>query len=71
MKQTNAIKTYRIVLEFGVQKQLCKHFGVSDETIRKALRYMCPDNELHNRIRREAIENYGGQRIQVTKPINI
>lgn len=71
MEQKNAIKTFRIVLEFGVQKKLCQHFGVSDETIRKALRYVCPNNEFHERIRREAINNYGGQRIQVTKRITL
>ena len=69
MEQKKAIKTYRIVLEFGVQKKLCELFGVSDETVRKALRYVCPNNEFHNRIRREAMENYGGQRIQITKTI--
>lgn len=70
MEQQKTIKTFRIVLEFGVQKKLCQHFGVSDETIRKALRYVCPDNKFHEQIRREAINNYGGQRIQITKPIN-
>lgn len=63
-------KSFRIVLEYGEQKRLCQHFGVCDETVRRALRYAGrQDNELHRKIRQEAIANYGGQEISVVRTL--
>lgn len=62
-------KTFRIVLEYGAQKKLAKHFGVCDETVRRALRYTSPDNDLHKKIRHEATTIYNGQEISVTRTI--
>lgn len=62
-------KTFRIVLEYGAQKKLAHHFGVSDETVRRALRYTSQENELHRKIRKEAITNYGGQEISITRTL--
>lgn len=62
-------KTFRIVLEYGAQKKLAHHFGISDETVRRALRYASQDNDLHRKIRQEAITNYGGQEITVTRTL--
>lgn len=65
---TKTSRNYRIVVEYGVQKRLCQHFGVCDETVRRALRYSGePGNELHRKIRQEAIQNYGGQEITVER----
>lgn len=67
---TKTSRTYRIVVEYGVQKRLCQHFNVCDETVRRALRYSGDNNnELHHKIRKEAISNYGGQQIMVEKRI--
>lgn len=67
---TKTSRTYRIVLEYGVQKQLCQHFGVCDETVRRALRYSGePGNELHKKIRQEAFR-LGGQEITIERPIH-
>lgn len=66
---TKTSRTYRIVLEYGVQKKLCQHFGVCDETVRRALRYSGePTNELHRKIRQEAFR-LGGQEITIEKAI--
>jgi len=62
-------KTYRIVIEHGVQKKLCQQFGVSDETVRRALRYASIDNPLHQKIRQEALTIYNGQEIPVVRTI--
>jgi hypothetical protein len=67
---TKTSRTYRIVVEYGVQKQLCQHFGVCDETVRRALRYSGEsNNELHKKIREEAFR-LGGQEITVEKIIH-
>lgn len=67
---TKTSRTYRIVVEYGVQKQLCQHFGVCDETVRRALRYSGEsNNELHKKIREEAFR-LGGQEITVEKLIH-
>ena len=67
---TKTSRTYRIVVEYGVQQPLCKHFGVCDETVRRALRYNGEStNELHKKIRKEAFR-LGGQEITVEKAIH-
>lgn len=67
---TKTSRTYRIVIGYGVQKKLSQHFGVSDETIRRALRYSgATSNMLHKRIREEAFR-LGGQEIVEERPIH-
>ena len=67
---TKTSRTYRIVIGYGVQKQISQHFGVSDETVRRALRYDgATGNMLHNRIREDAFR-LGGQEIMVERPIH-
>ena len=41
------------------KKRIASHFGVSGETVRKALKYII-NTELAVRIREEAIKNYAG-----------
>jgi hypothetical protein len=66
---TKTSRNYRIVVDYGVQKRLCQHFGVCDETVRRALRYSGDsNNELHRRIRTEAFK-LGGQEITVERII--
>lgn len=66
---TKTSRTYRIIVAYGVTKKLCQHFRVCDETVRRALTYSSQDNELHKKIRQEALKFYGGQEIVVEKPI--
>lgn len=61
---TEANSKVRIWLPYGNRKKLAKYFGVSIETIRKAMNYDLGNNDLHEKIRQEAIRNYGGQKIQ-------
>lgn len=49
----------RIIVPQGAQKHIASHFGVSGETVRRALKYII-NTELAVRIREEAIKNYGG-----------
>ena len=53
----------RIWLPYGKKAKLASYFGVSSETVRKALAFECGDNDVHETIRKEAIKNYGGQKI--------
>ena len=50
----------RIWLPYGKKAKLASYFGVSSETVRKALAFECGDNDFHETIRKEAIKNYGG-----------
>lgn len=49
----------RIIVPQGAQRHIASHFGVSGETVRRALKYII-NTELAVRIREEAIKNYGG-----------
>lgn len=49
----------RVIVPQGAQKRIASHFGVSGETVRKALKYII-NTELAVRIREEAIKNYAG-----------
>lgn len=50
----------RVIVPQGAQKRIASHFGVSGETVRKALKYIIINTELAVRIREEAIKNYAG-----------
>ena len=52
----------RIWLPYGKKAKLASYFGVSSETVRKALAFECGDNDFHEMIRKEAIKNYGGEK---------
>jgi transposase-like protein len=54
----------KIVLPYGNAARLAAHFGVSSCTVRNALKYAFPENAAHERIRIEALKNYGGVHIE-------
>lgn len=62
---TNTKKISRIILPHGNQARLAKHFGVTSETVRKALKYI-NNNEEAIRIREEALKNYAGAESVIT-----
>lgn len=43
----------RIWLPYGKKAKLASYFGVSSETVRKALAFECGDNDFHEMIRKE------------------
>lgn len=47
-----------ILYERGTVKKMAQAFGVTDQTIRNALRFIS-EGELADKIRKEAIEYYG------------
>ena len=49
----------RIILPHGKKQMMSHDLGVSTETVRRALLFISESEEA-DRIRREAIENYGG-----------
>lgn len=49
-----------IIYPIGTVAKLAKHFGVSDQTVRAALRFHT-DSDIANAIRRECLENYNGE----------
>ena len=49
----------RIILPHGKKQMISKSLGVSTETVRRALNFISESEEA-DRIRREAIEHYGG-----------
>ena len=61
----------RIIVPQGAQKHIASHFGVSGETVRRALKYII-NTELAVRIREEAIKNLWWCRIHYqSENINI
>lgn len=58
----------RIVLPHGKKQMMCRDLGVSPETVRRALQFIS-ESEEGDRIRREALDNYGGTLI--TLKVNI
>lgn len=53
------INRRRIILPYGGTAKIAKHFGVTMQTVRNALKFTT-DGELPDMIRKEAIQNYGG-----------
>lgn len=49
----------RIVVPMGNVKRIAEALGVSDQAVRNALRYIT-QGEQPDRIRKEALKNYGG-----------
>lgn len=54
----------RIILPYGKKQMMSKSLGVAPESIRRALLFISESEEA-DRIRREAIENYGGTLVNV------
>lgn len=69
MEKTRLVE--KIWIPYGAQKKLQKKYGVSRETVRKALNYMDPYSSLHDKIRKEALAIYGGQRITRSSAITV
>lgn len=46
----------RIWLPYGKKAKLASYFGVSSETVRKALAFECGDNDFHETIRGKATQ---------------
>lgn len=63
IKMENTRKVEKIWLPYGAVPKLQLQFGVSRETVRRALNYMSPHSVLHDKIRQEALDLYGGQKI--------
>ncbi len=61
-----AITKPKILYERGVIQKMAKAFNVSEQTIRSALQFNTT-GELPDKIRKEAIELYGG--VLIKKPI--
>lgn len=59
---------YRILYEKGTIRRLAERFGVSEQTVRSALRF-ATEGELPDLIRSTAIKEYGG--VLTRKPIII
>lgn len=58
----------RILYEKGVIPKLARHFGVTEHTVRNALRFVT-DGEQPEAIRKEALKNYGCALVK--KPLTI
>lgn len=58
----------RILYEKGVIPKLAKYFGVSEHTVRNALRFVT-EGEQPEAIRNEALKNYGCALVK--KPLTI
>lgn len=55
-----AIFRHRILYEKGTVAKLAKRFGVSEQTVRSALRF-ATEGELPDLIRKVALNEYGGR----------
>lgn len=64
MSEQRFKKTPIVIVPHGVTTRLAKHFGVTIQAIRNALKYQC-NSEQAQTIRREAVQNYGGTETQI------
>ena len=65
MEKRLSRKKPKIIVPHGKKMMMRKALGVSTETIRRALNFQTESEEA-DRIRREAIENYGGSLVEIT-----
>lgn len=65
---TKTLYRYKILSEKGTVKKLAERFGVSEQTVRAALRFATA-NELSDIIRETAIKDYGS--VLMKRPIII
>lgn len=48
-----------VIVPHGATTRLAKHFGITIQAVRNALKYQCNSDQAQA-IRREAVQNYGG-----------
>lgn len=48
-----------VIVPHGVTTRLAKHFGITIQAVRNALKYQCNSDQAQA-IRREAVQKYGG-----------
>lgn len=48
-----------VIVPHGVTTRLARHFGITIQAVRNALKYQCNSDQAQA-IRREAVQNYGG-----------
>lgn len=53
-----------IIVPHGARRRIAKHCGVSEETVRRALKFITESEEAV-KIRKEALENYGGTQAEI------
>lgn len=53
-----------VIVPHGMTTRLAKHFGITIQAVRNALKYQCNSDQAQS-IRREAVENYGGTETSV------
>lgn len=53
-----------VIVPHGVTTKLAKHFGVTVQAVRNALKYECNSDQAMA-IRREALANYGGTEVSL------
>lgn len=59
-------KVKEVRVPYGQMSEIAKHFGITYQAVYNALRFLS-ESERAAMIRKEAIENYGGQLISVNK----
>lgn len=64
MSEAGFKKQPAIIVPHGQTTKIANHVGCTIQTVRNALRYKS-DTDQAQRIRKEAIENYGGTRTHV------
>lgn len=58
-KESPYRKTPVVIVPHGMTTRIARHFGVTIQAVRNALKYQCNSDQAQA-IRKEAIENYGG-----------
>ena len=53
-----------VIVPHGITTKLAKHFGVTIQAVRNALKYQCNSDQAMA-IRREAMANYGGTEVSL------
>lgn len=56
----------KIIVPFGAVQKIAKEIGCSDQSVRNALRFITSGDQ-PDKIRKEAIENYGGEIYSISK----
>lgn len=59
MEKQRYKKTPVVIVPHGMTTRLAKHFGITIQAVRNALKYQCNSDQAQA-IRREAVQNYGG-----------
>lgn len=59
MEEPRYKRTPVVIVPHGMTTRLAKHFGITIQAVRNALKYQCNSDQAQA-VRREAVENYGG-----------